>query len=99
MHVHLAECVPIRHARVVTERQRSLHSARCRGDVFTAVRRWADPASRLLAHAEAHAPRDGTHRFLAKPLDLDALVANIGDARGRLTKHARRGPVRALTLP
>jgi hypothetical protein len=32
---------------------------------------------RLLAHAEAHAARDGTHRFQAKPLDLDALLTYI----------------------
>jgi hypothetical protein len=39
---------------------------------------------RLLAHAGAHAARYGTHRFLAKPLDMDALLrhtqAMIGDA-------------------
>ena len=32
---------------------------------------------RLLAHAEAHAARYGTHRFLAKPLDLNAMLEAI----------------------
>ena len=32
---------------------------------------------RLLAHAEAHAARYGTHRFLAKPLDLAAMLEAV----------------------
>jgi CheY-like chemotaxis protein len=32
---------------------------------------------RLLAHAEAHAARYGTHRFLEKPLDLEAMLGAI----------------------
>src|SRR5918994_4131699 len=37
---------------------------------------------RLLAHAEAHAARYGTHRFLAKPLDLDAMLQAIQEMIG-----------------
>jgi hypothetical protein len=37
---------------------------------------------RLLAHAETHAARYGTHRFLAQPLDLEALVTNIQERLG-----------------
>jgi CheY-like chemotaxis protein len=37
---------------------------------------------RLLAHAEAHAARYGTHRFLAKPLDLDAMLQAIREMVG-----------------
>ena len=37
---------------------------------------------RLLAHAEAHAARYGTHRFLAKPLDLDAMLHAIREMIG-----------------
>src|SRR5215217_5556147 len=37
---------------------------------------------RLLAHAEAHAARYGTHRFLAKPLDLDAMLQAIQEMTG-----------------
>jgi CheY-like chemotaxis protein len=32
---------------------------------------------RLLAHAEAHAARYGRHRFLEKPLDLEAMLGAI----------------------
>jgi chemosensory pili system protein ChpA (sensor histidine kinase/response regulator) len=32
---------------------------------------------RLLAHAETHATRYGTHRFLEKPLDLEAMLGAI----------------------
>jgi two-component system nitrogen regulation response regulator NtrX len=38
---------------------------------------------RLLAHAEAHAARYGRHRFLAKPLDLDAMLTNIHEMIGQ----------------
>jgi CheY-like chemotaxis protein len=37
---------------------------------------------RLLAHAEAHAARYGKHRFLAKPLDLDAMLQAIQEMIG-----------------
>jgi len=37
---------------------------------------------RLLAHAEAHAARYGTHRFLAKPLDLGAMLQAIREMIG-----------------
>ncbi len=37
---------------------------------------------RLLARAEAHAARYGTHRFLAKPLDLEAMLTNIQEMMG-----------------
>ena len=37
---------------------------------------------RLLARAEAHATRYGTHRFLAKPLDLDAMLHAIQEMIG-----------------
>ena len=37
---------------------------------------------RLLARAEAHAARYGTHRFLAKPLDLDAMLHAIREMIG-----------------
>jgi CheY-like chemotaxis protein len=37
---------------------------------------------RLLAQAEAHAARYGTHRFLAKPLDLDAMLQAIREMIG-----------------
>jgi CheY-like chemotaxis protein len=37
---------------------------------------------RLLAHAEAHAARYGTHRFLAKPLDLEAMLQAIREMIG-----------------
>jgi CheY-like chemotaxis protein len=37
---------------------------------------------RLLARAEAHAARYGTHRFLAKPLDLDAMLHAIQEMIG-----------------
>src|SRR5688500_18219578 len=37
---------------------------------------------RLLAQAEAHAARYGTHRFLAKPLDLDAMLHAIREMIG-----------------
>jgi hypothetical protein len=37
---------------------------------------------RLLVHAEAHAARYGTHRFLAKPLDLDALLRHTQEMIG-----------------
>jgi CheY-like chemotaxis protein len=37
---------------------------------------------RLLARAEAHAARYGTHRFLAKPLDLDAMLHEIQEMIG-----------------
>jgi CheY-like chemotaxis protein len=37
---------------------------------------------RLLARAEAHAARYGTHRFLAKPLDLDAMLQAIREMIG-----------------
>jgi chemosensory pili system protein ChpA (sensor histidine kinase/response regulator) len=38
---------------------------------------------RLLARAEAHAARYGTHRFLAKPLDLGAMLTTIQEMIGR----------------
>ena len=38
---------------------------------------------RLLADAEAHSARYGTHRFLEKPLDLDAMLSNIEEMIGR----------------
>ena len=38
--------------------------------------------ARLLAHAEEHAARYGTHRFLAKPLDLDAMLQAIREMIG-----------------
>jgi CheY-like chemotaxis protein len=38
--------------------------------------------SRLLARAEAHAARYGTHRYLAKPLDLDAMLHAIREMIG-----------------
>jgi hypothetical protein len=37
---------------------------------------------RLLTHAEPHAARYGTHRFLAKPLDLDAMLHAIQEMIG-----------------
>src|ERR671916_375843 len=37
---------------------------------------------RLLAQAEAHAARYGTHRFLEKPLDLDAMLHAIQEMIG-----------------
>jgi CheY-like chemotaxis protein len=37
---------------------------------------------RLLAHAEAHAARYGKHRFLAKPLDLEAMLQAIQEMIG-----------------
>ena len=37
---------------------------------------------RLLARAEAHAARYGKHRFLAKPLDLDAMLEAIQEMIG-----------------
>ena len=37
---------------------------------------------RLLAHAEAHAARYGSHRFLEKPLDLEAMLTNIREMIG-----------------
>jgi hypothetical protein len=37
---------------------------------------------RLLAHAEADAARYGTHRYLDKPFDLDALLDNIREVLG-----------------
>jgi len=37
---------------------------------------------RLLARAEAQADRYGTHRFLAKPLDLDAMLGAIEEMIG-----------------
>jgi CheY-like chemotaxis protein len=37
---------------------------------------------RLLAHAEAHAARYGAHRFLEKPLDLDAMLHAIREMLG-----------------
>jgi two-component system nitrogen regulation response regulator NtrX len=37
---------------------------------------------RLLARAEAHAARYGTHRFLAKPLDLEAMLEAIQEMIG-----------------
>ena len=37
---------------------------------------------RLLTHAEAHAARYGTHRYLAKPLDLDAMLQAIREMIG-----------------
>jgi CheY-like chemotaxis protein len=37
---------------------------------------------RLLTRAEAHAARYGTHRFLAKPLDLDAMLHAIREMIG-----------------
>ena len=37
---------------------------------------------RLLAQAEAHAARYGSHRFLAKPLDLEAMLQAIRDMIG-----------------
>jgi CheY-like chemotaxis protein len=37
---------------------------------------------RLLAHAEAHAARYGKHRFLAKPLDLDAMLQAVQEMIG-----------------
>jgi CheY-like chemotaxis protein len=37
---------------------------------------------KLLAHAEAHAARYGKHRFLAKPLDLDAMLQAIQEMIG-----------------
>ena len=37
---------------------------------------------RLLARAEAHAARYGKHRFLAKPLDLDAMLQAIQEMIG-----------------
>ena len=39
-------------------------------------------ASRLLAHAEAHAARYGSHRFLEKPLDLEAMLRTIQEMIG-----------------
>jgi CheY-like chemotaxis protein len=38
---------------------------------------------RLLAQAEAHAARYGTHRYLAKPLDLEAMLTNIKEMIGQ----------------
>ena len=37
---------------------------------------------RLLAHAEAHAARYGIHRFLEKPLDLEAMLQAIREMIG-----------------
>jgi hypothetical protein len=37
---------------------------------------------RQLAHAEAHTARYGAHRFLAKPIDLDALLRHIQEILG-----------------
>ena len=37
---------------------------------------------RLLAHAAAHAARYGSHRFLEKPLDLDAMLKAIREMMG-----------------
>ena len=37
---------------------------------------------RLLARAEAHAARYGTHRFLEKPLDLEAMLGAIREMIG-----------------
>jgi CheY-like chemotaxis protein len=37
---------------------------------------------RLLARAEAHAARYGAHRFLAKPLDLEAMLQAIEEMIG-----------------
>jgi len=37
---------------------------------------------RLFAHAEAHAARYGMHRFLAKPLDLEAMLQAIREMIG-----------------
>jgi CheY-like chemotaxis protein len=37
---------------------------------------------RLLAQAEAHAARYGKHRFLAKPLDLEAMLEAIREMIG-----------------
>jgi len=37
---------------------------------------------RLPAHAEAHATRYGAHRFLAKPLDLEAMLEAIQEMIG-----------------
>src|SRR5215208_4128101 len=37
---------------------------------------------RLLAQAEAHAARYGSHRFLAKPLDLEAMLQAIREMIG-----------------
>ena len=37
---------------------------------------------RLLAHAEAHAARYGMHRYLAKPLDLGAMLQAIREMIG-----------------
>ncbi len=37
---------------------------------------------RLLAHAEAQAARYGTHRFLAKPMDLEAMLGAIQEMIG-----------------
>ena len=37
---------------------------------------------KLLAHAEEQAARYGKHRFLAKPLDLDAMLTNIKEMIG-----------------
>jgi CheY-like chemotaxis protein len=36
----------------------------------------------LLAHAEAQAARYGTHRFLEKPLDLEAMLGAIQEMTG-----------------
>ena len=38
---------------------------------------------RLLAQAEAHAARYGSHRFLAKPLDLEAMLTHIQEMIGQ----------------
>ena len=38
--------------------------------------------ARLLARAEAQASRYGKHRYLAKPLDLDAMLAAIREMTG-----------------
>jgi CheY-like chemotaxis protein len=37
---------------------------------------------KLLAHAEAHAARYGSHRFLEKPLDLEAMLEAIREMIG-----------------
>jgi hypothetical protein len=37
---------------------------------------------KLLADAEAHAARYGAHRYLAKPLDLEAMLTNIREMVG-----------------
>ncbi len=37
----------------------------------------------LLAHAEAHAARYGSHRFLEKPLDLEAMLRTIQEMIGQ----------------